>query len=67
MKGVDALRIHDRHLRYFFQADLGKFIPIILFGAVAISAGLLSLLLPETKGRNLPQTVEEGEEAYRRY
>lgn len=36
-------------------------LPSTIFGCVAITSGLLSLLLPETLGRSLPQTLEEGE------
>lgn len=33
---------------------------MILFGTIAISAGLLALKLPETLGNKLPETVEEA-------
>lgn len=36
-------------------------LPSTIFGCVAITSGLLSLFLPETLGRGLPQTLEEGE------
>ncbi|CAH1776013.1 unnamed protein product [Owenia fusiformis] len=36
-------------------------LPYIVFGSFSIVAGLLSLLLPETLGRALPQTLEDGE------
>ena len=45
-----------------FQSDISKFIPLIIFGALSLLAGLLSLFLPETKGSILPQTLKEGEE-----
>ncbi|KAL3283639.1 hypothetical protein HHI36_006778 [Cryptolaemus montrouzieri] len=35
-------------------------LPSILFGAVAISAGLIALKLPETVGRKLPETAKEA-------
>lgn len=36
-------------------------LPSIIIGTFAVVAGLLALLLPETKGKNLPETIEEGE------
>lgn len=36
-------------------------IPMIIFGSLSVMSGLLSLLLPETKGCNLAETVEEVE------
>ncbi|XP_019622568.1 PREDICTED: organic cation transporter protein-like [Branchiostoma belcheri] len=35
--------------------------PYVIFGGTSIAAGLLTLLLPETAGRKLPATIEEGE------
>ena len=37
-------------------------LPFFIFGANAILAGILALLLPETHGTTLPETIEEGEE-----
>lgn len=34
-------------------------LPLILFGGLAIFAGFLALLLPETSGKPLPQTIED--------
>ncbi|XP_072018665.1 organic cation transporter protein-like [Amphiura filiformis] len=36
-------------------------LPSIIIGCFAVLAGLLALLLPETRGKNLPETIEEGE------
>ncbi|XP_041461643.1 organic cation transporter protein-like [Lytechinus variegatus] len=35
--------------------------PLIIFGTTTILAGFLSLLFPETQGKKLPETIEEGE------
>ncbi|XP_072019616.1 organic cation transporter protein-like [Amphiura filiformis] len=36
-------------------------LPFIIFGSFSFVAGILLLLLPETLGRKLPETLEEGE------
>lgn len=36
-------------------------LPLILFGSMALAAGLLSLIFPETLGTKLPDTVREAE------
>ena len=41
--------------------DYWEPLPYMVFGTLAILAGLTSLLLPETKGQQLPETLEEGE------
>lgn len=42
-------------------ADIWKPFPLIIFGTLAFIGGLLSLYLPETLGKELPETIEEGE------
>lgn len=42
-------------------SKIGKAMPLIFFGAFALAGGLLSLMLPETLGENLPETIEDGE------
>ena len=44
-----------------FQSDIDRLIPLLIFGAAALLAGILALLLPETKDKNLPETLEDGE------
>ena len=39
--------------------------PVLIFGLISLLAGLLTLLLPETKDRVSPDTMEEGEDLCR--
>ncbi|PRD36343.1 UNVERIFIED_CONTAM: Slc22a3 [Trichonephila clavipes] len=47
-----------------FVRELGRavhpIVPQIIFGVLAATAGILVLLLPETKGCNVPDTVEDA-------
>ena len=45
--------------------QINRIIPIIIFGASALLGAFLALLLPETRGKNLPNTIEEGEKMCR--
>ena len=48
----------------FIGRELGRYsvvAPLLIFGITAFVAGLLTLLLPETKNKPLPDTIEEGE------
>jgi len=46
------------------QAKELPWLPGLLFGGLSTAAGLLTLLLPETLGRPLPQTMEDIEQWY---
>jgi len=36
-------------------------LPLIIYGVFGTTAGLVSLMLPETLNTNLPETLEDGE------
>lgn len=38
-----------------------KFIPLIIFGAVTLLGGVLTFILPETRGVKLPDTIDDAE------
>ena len=38
-----------------------KYIPLATFGTLAFLTGALSLILPETTGVSLPETLEDAE------
>lgn len=49
-----------------FLQDYVSWLPFTIFGAVALLAAFLTLFLPETKGVEMMQTMEEAEEFYTR-
>lgn len=46
---------------YFFQAEIMESLPLILFGTMSVTSGILVLLFPETLNTKLPDTIEEAE------
>ncbi|GBM01695.1 Organic cation transporter protein [Araneus ventricosus] len=48
-----------------FVRELGKAthaaVPNVMYGLLALTGGLLALLLPETRGQKMPDSLEEGE------
>lgn len=42
-------------------AKLWNPFPLIIFGIIALIGGIMSLVLPETLNKKLPETIEEGE------
>ena len=43
------------------EGDFGKALPLIIFGGLSVAAGVASLILPETKGKILPETIHDAE------
>nr|AAB19097.1 LX1 [Mus musculus] len=50
----------------FRLMEVWQALPLILFGVLGLTAGAVTLLLPETKGVALPETIEEAENLGRR-
>ncbi|KAJ8315874.1 hypothetical protein KUTeg_008024 [Tegillarca granosa] len=42
--------------------NFGRALPLVIFGALSVLAGVLAFMLPETKGRDLPETVEDAKQ-----
>lgn len=53
-------------LGHFIGGNIGRALPLLLFGLTAIVAGALSQILPETKGRKLPDTIKDAEKMSRK-
>ena len=45
--------------QFLVLADFYKPLPLLLFGILSLIGGAMCLLLPETKGKPLPQNFEE--------
>merc|ERR1719394_938270 len=48
-------------IKIVVDGKIGKILPLVIFGAIAIFSGVMSLFLPETNGLPLPATIEEAE------
>lgn len=48
-------------INQLLNSDLGEALPMVIFGSASLVAGLLTLLLPETVNRHLPETIEDAE------
>lgn len=50
----------------FRLVEVWQGLPLILFAVVGLVAGGVTLLLPETKGVALPETIEDAENIWRK-
>ena len=50
---------------YIFQGSTVKLLPMLIFGACSIGGGLMVLLLPETRGCDLPDVIEDVQDSQR--
>ncbi|XP_060068379.1 organic cation transporter protein-like [Ylistrum balloti] len=56
--GMIAPYIAD--LSKVIEGNLGRAVPLVVFGAASVVAGILSLWLPETNNKDLPESLEDG-------
>ena len=59
------LWLDDQILSSFFQSDISRELPLLIFGAMALLGGVLVFVLPETRDQPMRQTVYDGEEFVR--
>ncbi|CAH2101687.1 unnamed protein product [Euphydryas editha] len=45
-----------------YLATISPIIPLLILGAIGIFGGCLCLFLPESMGKDMPQTIQDGEE-----
>lgn len=43
------------------QANISPALPLLVLGTIGITGGILALFLPETLDKELPQTLQDGE------
>ncbi|XP_069135003.1 organic cation transporter protein-like isoform X1 [Argopecten irradians] len=56
--GMVAPYIAD--LSKVIEGNFGRAVPLVVFGGASVVAGILSLWLPETNNRELPESLEDG-------
>ena len=56
---MNTVLTNNFHVFLSLQNKVSKYLPLILCGIVAIIAGILSLILPETRNTTLPESIED--------
>ena len=56
----------DRLLLACLQDEVASYLPLSTFGVLCVVSALLVPILPETKNRPLPETLEDAENIARR-
>ena len=66
LRFVTGLDIKTLLTLYLVQAAVDTSLPLIVYGVTSLLAGFLALVLPETRGVPLTETVEECEQFIKR-
>ena len=45
----------------YVQANISPVLPLLVLGSLGVVGGILALFLPETLDKDLPQTLQDGE------
>lgn len=60
-KKIKSNKIYGLYLQGdFVSGKFGLALPLVIFGGSSVTAGLLTLMLPETLNRKLPETIQDG-------
>lgn len=60
-KNPKSIKIYALYLQGdFVSGKFGLALPLVIFGGSSVTAGLLTLMLPETLNRKLPETIQDG-------
>lgn len=46
-------------LFYFLQSEIWINMPLVVYGSLALLVGVWSLVLPETRNKKLPDSIED--------
>jgi hypothetical protein len=46
---------------FLLQVEIWLPLPFLMFGVLSLTAGILSLILPETHHKKLPESIADGE------